>query len=409
MDRKKLNIIGIAASIAGLVLSFLLAVEYFGLGTDNIANSACSAMGGGSSCLKVAESSFSAIPNVPILGDVPIALFGFGFYGVLSFLFFLNLRPSDEESFQTRSLLIVAIAALGFLLDIVLFGISVGIIGTVCQLCAFTYLVTFIIGVTGVLLVKEVKADYQKLKSAIVSTIGTLALVFFFSFSVGYASSKLTASPSSNTLSTSKGMDTSEIEKKVAEYEASPALNIDISGSASIGKKDAPITIVKYADFNCGHCLHTSHILHTVLSEYDGMVKVVYRNFPLDGSCNHFVQQARPGASSCVAAMASICADKQGKFEQMYRGLYDNTEKGVAHSTSTVLNLANTLSLNVNQLKACMSSKEASDQLNKEIEEAGRLNIQATPSLYINDKRIDSGTPNPVFLKTLLDRLIKKI
>ncbi|PJZ44672.1 thioredoxin domain-containing protein [Leptospira brenneri] len=410
MNRKNLALAGVIGGAIGLIVSFLLAIEYFGIGTENIANSACSALGGGDSCLKVAESSYSAIPGVPFLGNVPIALLGFGFYGLLTYSFFLITRAKTNEEVSKTISLLFPVLVLGFVLDLVLFGISVGIIGTICQLCFVTYIVTIALLTILFLLWKTEGKPALNIPSALKEGIATLGLVYFFSFSLGFATSKMWVnSASSNTLATSKGMDSAEIQSKVAAYFQEPTLGIQVAGSPFIGKKDAPITIVKYADYNCGHCLHTSHILHTVLSEYDGMVRVVYKNFPLDGSCNRLMQQPRPGATSCVAAIAAICADKQGKFEPMYRGLYDNLEKGVAHSGSSVVNLANSIGLNVNSLKACMASREAQNQLNAEIDEAEKLNIQSTPSLYINDRRIESGTPNPIFLKTLLEQIIQKM
>ncbi len=409
MDHKKLNIIGMVTAFIGVVVSFLLAIEFFGLGSTNIADSACSALGGAGSCEKVAQSAYSFIPSVPLLGNVPIALFGFGFYGTLVFLFGMNLKSTSTEENEERLKIVLGISVLALLLDVVLLGISIGIIGTLCQLCAITYVVTIIIIVICVIALKGFKKDPKTLLQTVVKSVGTLFVIFLFNFSVAFATSKLITKEGANSLATSQGMDKTEIMNRVTAFEAGEKLNIDLSGSASIGSPNAPIVIVKYADFNCGHCLHTSHILAKVLADYDGMVRVVYKNFPLDGSCNRLVSEPRPGASSCIAAMAAICADKQGKFAAMYHGLYDNTEKGVTHSASTVLNLANTLSLNTNQLKTCMSSKEAQNQLNKEIDNAEKLNIQATPSLYINDKRIESGTPNPEFLKALLDRLISKL
>ncbi|TGL54901.1 protein-disulfide isomerase [Leptospira ognonensis] len=409
MDQKKLNIIGVFIAFLGVVLSFILAIEYFGLGSANIADSACSALGGAGSCAKVAESAYSFIPSVPLLGNVPIALFGFGFYGTLVFLFGMNVKSTNPEENLERLQIVLGLSSLAFLFDLVLFGISVGVIGTICQLCAITYVITLLIIGISFYALKESKINPKNVVSSVTKSLGTLFIIFLFNFSVAFATSKLATSKGSNTLATSEGMDNAEITNRIAAFEAGEKLNIDLSGSASIGSATAPIVIVKYADFNCGHCLHTSHILAKLLADYDGMVRVVYKNFPLDGSCNRLVSEPRPGASSCIAAMAAICADKQGKFAAMYHGLYDNTEKGVTHSASTVLNLANTLSINTNQLKSCMSSKEAQMQLNKEIDVAEKLNIQATPSLYINDKKIDSGTPNPIFLKALLDRLISKL
>ncbi|MCG6151814.1 thioredoxin domain-containing protein [Leptospira bandrabouensis] len=410
MNRKNLALAGVIGGAIGLIVSFLLAIEYFGIGTENVASSACSALGGGDSCLKVAESSYSAIPGVPFLGNVPIALLGFGFYGLITYSFFLVTRAKSNEEVSNFISLLFPILVLGLVFDFILLGISVGIIGTICQLCFITYIVTIALLVILFLLWKTEGKPTLNFPLAIKDGMTTAALVYFFTFSLGFATSKMWVSGSnSNTLATSRGMDSAEIQSKIAAYFQEPTLGIKVEGYPFIGKKEAPITIVKYADYNCGHCMHTSHILHTVLSEYDGMVRVVYKNFPLDGTCNRLMQQPRPGATSCVAAIAAICADKQGKFEPMYRGLYDNLEKGVAHSGSSVVNLANSIGLNVNSLKACMASKDAQNQLNAEIDEAEKLNIQSTPSLYVNDRKIESGTPNPIFLKSLLEQIIQKM
>lgn len=50
----------------------------------------CNALSESGSCDKVSESAYSAIRNVPGLGDLPIALFGFLFYGFVGFLLFFR-------------------------------------------------------------------------------------------------------------------------------------------------------------------------------------------------------------------------------------------------------------------------------------------------------------------------------
>lgn len=142
MNRKNLAISGLVVGILGLLFSFLLAVEYFGIGTDNVAGAACSALGGGDSCLKVAESSYSAIPGIPFLGNVPIALLGFGFYGLVTYSFFTIFKSTNSDEVKKLISLLVPVLILGFIFDLILFGISVGIIGTICQLCFITYIVT---------------------------------------------------------------------------------------------------------------------------------------------------------------------------------------------------------------------------------------------------------------------------
>lgn len=395
---------GMGIGLFGFVLSFVLAIEYFSLGTQNIGSSLCSATGGGNSCDQVASSSYSAFRSIPFIGDIPIAVFGAGFYSTLVFLFFKAFK--EEESSQDFIVWASTLSILGICIDMILLYISIGILGTICHLCLMTYLVTALSFATTFLVLSSRKVKPSFSFPEFNKMAPTLALVFFFGCTVTQFASKSLSNGDKN-LASSKSFEDSNTEAKAILD--SEDLQVKYTASGLLGKKAAPITIVKFADFNCGHCQHTSEILHAMLSEYDGMVKVHYQNFPLDGSCNRFVPNPRPEASSCVAAIASICADKQGKFEAMYRGLYENQSKGVYHTSSTVMNLANLLGLNSNQFKSCMGSREASTELSAQIEEAGRLNINATPTLYINGRKLRSGTPEPKFLKAVLEEAIKRL
>jgi protein-disulfide isomerase len=121
------------------------------------------------------------------------------------------------------------------------------------------------------------------------------------------------------------------------------------------------------------------------------------------------VTRKSPDGSSCVAAGASICASAQNKFKNVYEELYNDNERGIRHSTISVLEIAKKNNLNLQAFNACMSSKEVSDSIAKDVEEAEKLEIKSTPSLFINNKAIDPGTPDPIFLRALLTHLTKKI
>ena len=47
------------------------------------------------------------------------------------------------------------------------------------------------------------------------------------------------------------------------------------------GKKDAPITIVEYSDFQCGYCAKVVPTIKRVLKEYPDYVRVLYKHKPL--------------------------------------------------------------------------------------------------------------------------------
>lgn len=229
-----------------------------------------------------------------------------------------------------------------------------------------------------------------------------MPLHFFAFFAVGLAGGRaLSAGPESMGNSDRSNLN-------FAAYESQPVNQFNTKGASMRGAKDAPITIVEFADYNCGHCMHASHILDQVLREFDGMVKVYYMNFPLDANCNRLVQRQQPGASSCSAAISALCGDEQGKFAEMHHRLYRDNENGVMHSTTSVLNVASKIGVNMNQFRKCMGSQTVLKQINQEVDEAEKVNIQSTPSLFINGKALQPGTPDPQYLRKLLKYLVDK-
>jgi len=409
---KKYNLAGIIVTIIGLSLCIALIQEFFG-SAGAFVESLCSTTGDGDSCSKVAKSAWSGFRGLPVLGDVPVAHIGFTFYGFCGFLFYSILKAEEEEKRGFVSLLF-AVSLLGIVIDVILLIISISQIGTVCILCAITYVVTISIFVLAYLQAKSYSGE-EGIMSQVKLTVGknittnflnyTIAVLLFFAG--GIACARL-STPNKSGHEPDPESNKVYLQTKIEAFDKRPAVKIDLSQAPSVGSPNAKITIVKYADFNCGHCMHTSHIISQLLADFPNDIKVYYKNFPLDGSCNPLVQRKDPSASSCIAASAALCANKQGKFKEVYNGLYNDNENGVRHTISSVKEIANKAGANMQQLQACMGSTEIQNFILAEVKEGEVLNIQSTPSLYINNKPLDPGTPNPNFLKALVEHLLKK-
>lgn len=139
MNQFSKNKISIILSVLGLIFSFLLIQKYYG-DPSSVGETICNALSESGSCDKVSESAYSAIRNVPGLGDLPIALFGFLFYGFVGFLFVFS--EIKKESAEANLRLAFYVLVLGLVADLGLFLLSVGVIKALCGLCAATYVVT---------------------------------------------------------------------------------------------------------------------------------------------------------------------------------------------------------------------------------------------------------------------------
>jgi len=82
------------------------------------------------------------------------------------------------------------------------------------------------------------------------------------------------------------------------------------------GAKNGKITIVEFSDFECPYCGRHKTTTDQILQNYKDDVTLVFKHFPL--SFHQYAKQA---------AVASECANEQGKFWEMYDKLFELNNK----------------------------------------------------------------------------------
>ena len=92
-----------------------------------------------------------------------------------------------------------------------------------------------------------------------------------------------------------------------------------------------------------------------ILKKYPNDVKVLIKNFPLS-----FHKQAMKAAEYVLAA------DRQGKYKEMYHAVMEDFRK-LKTNEDLPLEIAATLGLNVEKLKADAADPSIAAQINKEI------------------------------------------
>lgn len=92
-------------------------------------------------------------------------------------------------------------------------------------------------------------------------------------------------------------------------------INVDPGSLPVLGKSDAPVTIIEFADFQCPFCERFYKDAEKgIIENYvkSGKVKFVFRNY------------AFLGPESNIAAEGSYCANEQGKFWEYHNFLFDH-------------------------------------------------------------------------------------
>ena len=172
---------------------------------------------------------------------------------------------------------------------------------------------------------------------------------------------------------------------------------------ATLGSPNAPITIVKFSDFQCPHCQRGGIIMHTLLKRFPDIVRVAYRNYPLDSKCNPKMQGGGH-AFACAAAKTAICAQNQGKFKEVYEGLFDHQS---ALNDEKIREIALAAGMDAATLDACLNSEQTQDILAKDMMEAERLQVRSTPTFFINGYKVEGAYP-PDFWASAIQVLTAK-
>jgi protein-disulfide isomerase len=148
---------------------------------------------------------------------------------------------------------------------------------------------------------------------------------------------------------------------------------------------------VEFADFECPYCRELTGTLNKVLAEYGDKVQFTYRHLPLP---NH--------KFAFKAAQAAVCADRQGKFWDYHAKLFNSTRE---LSTETLAGIARELKLDTAQYAECLSGDASRKVVSTDVQEALKLGITSTPTLFVNGRMVRGAAPLEELKKILAEEL----
>jgi protein-disulfide isomerase len=152
----------------------------------------------------------------------------------------------------------------------------------------------------------------------------------------------------------------------------------------SMGRPDAPVQILEFADFECPACAN-----YSVVTEPDvrkriidlGLARVTYYDFPLPQHKNTW-----------VASEAAACAGDQGKFWEMHDRLFQGQNDWNTEATSdpagVMKGYAKDLGLAVDTWQTCLSQHTHRREIEANKAEAERRHVDQTPTFVIGNRMI---------------------
>jgi protein-disulfide isomerase len=186
----------------------------------------------------------------------------------------------------------------------------------------------------------------------------------------------------------------------LAVLAATPAAAIDTEAALkerAIGDPAAPVTMIEYASLTCPHCASFHNDTYKAFKARfidTGKVRLIYRDFPLDG----------------IALRAAIMA--RCTIDQRYFGLLQvlyKSQNNWARAKDPVAELAKIGRLaGIDQatFDACMASEELINGILEVRQKAAADGVRSTPTFVIGDK-VYPGSRSIEEFAEIIDPLLK--
>lgn len=162
----------------------------------------------------------------------------------------------------------------------------------------------------------------------------------------------------------------------------------------SLGKEDAPVTIVEYASLTCGHCANFHNtVLPKVKEKYvdTGQVRLVMREFPLDNL-------------AAAAAMLTRCAggDKTYPLIEVLFKQQDQWAFVRGNPVPELFKVAKQAGFTQERFDKCLTDQKLLEQVTSiRSKAADKFGVSSTPTFFINGKRLQEAPTLEAFDKAL--------
>jgi len=156
---------------------------------------------------------------------------------------------------------------------------------------------------------------------------------------------------------------------------------ISVHDEPTQGPSTAPVTIVEYADLQCPTCARVHEFLETqVLPRYGKKVCVVFKEYPLPMH-----------DWSLTAAIACQCAYEinPSSFVPLRTAIFRNQQFiNITNLRETLLSYGEQAGVDRVKLAGCLDAKSSYPRIQRDLAEGKRVNVDRTPTLFINGKML---------------------
>ena len=377
IDGKKLAIQ--ILTLLGFALTIKLAMIYYVANYEKYALSSFCSINEFIDCDGAARSTVSQF------WGIPLAYWGMFFYITVLFLTIVDKLKNIKflkflEVFKNPMSYITVLGTVAFAVSMVLAGLSLFKIHKLCILCMVTYIIDLLIGLIAcsgrfsmfagsfkTTFIDFIDGAKKYTKTFIILVILAVSFLCYSGITYNF-------------------VPHIKKQKAILKYRDIKFNPYRVKGNL-LGVENPDVVIELYSDYVCPLCYINNIMLHQAAKEFKN-IKIIHHNYPFDKECNPYISfSMHPNA--CFMSRGAISAMQQGNYWEMSSLLYENQPV----TMDAMLKLTDRLGFDKDKFISDFNSEETTKELQAEIDKASELNIDGTPTMYINGEKIVGVKP----------------
>jgi protein-disulfide isomerase len=189
------------------------------------------------------------------------------------------------------------------------------------------------------------------------------------------------------------GMNAAQAQDAAAPTTVAGLSYDDIMVDRIIGNADAPVTIIEYASLTCPHCAaFQADTLPELKKEFidTGRVKMILREFPLDGLALRAAMMARCAPPARYEQLVNVLFSSQGQWAR------------AKDPISALANIGKLSGMDAATVEACLSDQALADRvIQVRLDGEKQFGIASTPTFIVQGRKVEGAQGFGTFKKII--------
>lgn len=181
-----------------------------------------------------------------------------------------------------------------------------------------------------------------------------------------------------------------------------PAFNVPVRRSPAQGPSGALVTLVEFSEFQCASCAALDARLQAIVSKYGDKIRIVWKNKPLT---------LQPAAEPAAEAALELRSEKgDAAFWKVHDRFVDRSADlitGTRTNVDAIVKIASEAGANPEKVRKAIAERTHAREIEEDLDLAEDLEVESTPSLFINGRRFPSGVVQPNLERMIDEEILR--